>query len=156
MSGKDPGELTVLASLVFIVTECTVEGGEFSELVTLELILTFGNRSSLFALSVSISRKHWKETKTYGFNDVVDQLLGLVYFLLRICHDQTVKIFFLIASVSGIRSPLSFLDGTFASNSNLGSRFLFHGLKSVSTRSDEQTNFGKARRLSVSMSVSSK
>ena len=39
--------LTVLASLVFIVSKCTVECCEFAELVTLELILSFGDRGSL-------------------------------------------------------------------------------------------------------------
>ena len=38
---------TVLASLVLVVSEGTVEGGEFSELVTLEFVLTFGNRRGL-------------------------------------------------------------------------------------------------------------
>jgi hypothetical protein len=128
---------TVLTSLVFIVTQCTVESGEFSKLVAFELVLTFGNRGSCF-------------------NNIVDQLLGLVDLLLRICHDQTVKIFFLVASVSSIGSTFSFLDGTFASNGNLGSGFLFHGLESVATRSDKQTNFSEARELSVSMSVSSR
>lgn len=56
-SGKDPRRLTVLTSLVLIVTQCTVEGGEFSELVALELVLTFGNRSSLFATLVCVQRK---------------------------------------------------------------------------------------------------
>lgn len=37
----------VLAGLVLVVTEGTVERGELAQLVALELILTFGNRSSL-------------------------------------------------------------------------------------------------------------
>lgn len=37
----------VLASLVLVVTEGTVQGSKLTELVTLELVLTFGNRSSL-------------------------------------------------------------------------------------------------------------
>jgi hypothetical protein len=59
----DLRRLTVLTSLIFIITECTVEGGEFSELVAFELVLTFGNRSSLFATLVSNDRKNWKEQK---------------------------------------------------------------------------------------------
>lgn len=38
---------TILASLVLVVAERTVEGGELTELVSLELILAFGNRGSL-------------------------------------------------------------------------------------------------------------
>ncbi len=34
---------TVLTSLVLIVTQSTVQGSEFSKLVTLELILTLGD-----------------------------------------------------------------------------------------------------------------
>jgi hypothetical protein len=37
----------VLAGLVFVVTESTVERGELAQLVPLELVLAFGNRSSL-------------------------------------------------------------------------------------------------------------
>lgn len=38
---------TVLTSLVFIVAQSTVQGGKFSKLVTLELVLSLGNRCSL-------------------------------------------------------------------------------------------------------------
>lgn len=38
---------TVLASLVLVISEGTVESGEFSELVALELVLAFRDRSSL-------------------------------------------------------------------------------------------------------------
>lgn len=46
---------TVLAGLILIVSECTIQGGEFTELVALELVLTFGDGSSL-SLSVSLRR----------------------------------------------------------------------------------------------------
>ena len=39
--------LTVLTGLVLVVTEGTVQGGQLTELVALELVLTFGNGSSL-------------------------------------------------------------------------------------------------------------
>lgn len=74
---------------------------------------------------------------TYRLDDIVNKLLGLVHLLLSIGHDQTVQIFFLVASVSGIRSALALLDGAFASNGNLGSRLGFHLLEGVSTRSYE-------------------
>jgi hypothetical protein len=38
---------TVLASLVLVVTESTVQSSKFSKLVSLELVLTFRNRGSL-------------------------------------------------------------------------------------------------------------
>lgn len=37
----------VLTRLVFVVTEGTVECGKLTELITLELVLTFGDRSGL-------------------------------------------------------------------------------------------------------------
>jgi hypothetical protein len=40
----------VLASLVLIVTECSVESSELTKLVTLELILAFRNGSSLYEM----------------------------------------------------------------------------------------------------------
>jgi hypothetical protein len=39
----------VLAGLVLVVSEGTVESGELTKLVTLEFVLTFGNRSSLMS-----------------------------------------------------------------------------------------------------------
>jgi len=39
--------LTVLASLVLIVAESTVEGGQFTKLVALEFVLTLGDRCGL-------------------------------------------------------------------------------------------------------------
>lgn len=42
---------TVLAGLVFIVSQSTVQRSELSELVTLELVLVFGRRSSLLLVS---------------------------------------------------------------------------------------------------------
>lgn len=38
---------TVLAGLVLVVSQGTVEGGKFSQLVTLELVLSLRNRGSL-------------------------------------------------------------------------------------------------------------
>ncbi len=44
----------ILAGLVLIVTKGTVEGGEFTELVALEFILSFRNGSSLDLLVLMI------------------------------------------------------------------------------------------------------
>lgn len=74
---------------------------------------------------------------TYSFNDIVNQLLGLVDFVLGIGHDQAVEILFLVARVGSVGPALTFLDGTFASNSNLGTRFRLHLLECVATRADE-------------------
>jgi hypothetical protein len=59
---------TVLASLIFIVTEGTVKSGQFAQLVSLELVLTFGNRSGCL-------------------DDVVDQLFSFIDLVFCIGHD---------------------------------------------------------------------
>lgn len=74
---------------------------------------------------------------TYSLNDIVHQLLRLVNLFFSICHDQTMKVLFLVAGMSGIRATLSFLDGAFASDGNFGARFGLHFLQSVSTGSYE-------------------
>lgn len=43
----------VLASLVLVITEGTVESSQLAQLVTLEFILAFGDGSSLLHVSIS-------------------------------------------------------------------------------------------------------
>lgn len=74
---------------------------------------------------------------THSFDDVVDQLLGLVDLVLGVCHDQTVQVLFLVASVSGIRATFALLDRALAANCDLGSRLSFHLFEGVATGSDK-------------------
>ncbi len=76
-------------------------------------------------------------TCTYSFDDVMDQFLCFINFLLSVCHDQTMEIFLLVTGMSGIRATFSFLYGSFSSDGNLGLRFSLHLLESISTWSDE-------------------
>lgn len=126
----------VLASLVLIVTQGTVESSQLTQLVALELVLAFGDRSSLESVSL-----HFRFERTgvlaYSFDDVVNQLLGLVDLLLGVGHDQAVKILLLVAGVSGIGASLALLDGALATDGNLGTRLGLHLLQGVSTGSDE-------------------
>lgn len=48
---------TVLASLVLVITECTVKGRKLTQLITLKLVLAFRNRSSLKKLDVKSGKK---------------------------------------------------------------------------------------------------
>jgi len=91
----------VLAGLVLVVTEGTVERGELAQLVALELILTFGNRSS-------------------RLNDLMNELLGFGDLFLGIGHDQAVQIFILVARMGGIGLAFALLDGSFSSNCDFG------------------------------------
>jgi hypothetical protein len=109
---------TVLAGLILVVAKSTVKSSKLTQLIALELILSFWDGCS-------------------GFNNIVDQLLGFVDLLLGICHDQTMKILLLVASVSGIRTAFSFLNGSLSTDSDFGLRFSFHFLERVSTRSDK-------------------
>lgn len=75
--------------------------------------------------------------RTDRLNNVMHQLLRLVDLFFGICHDQTVKIFFLVASVSGVRATLSFLDGALATDRNFGTGLGLHLFQGVSTRTYE-------------------
>jgi hypothetical protein len=101
--------------LILIITQRTVERRKFSQLVSLEFILSFRYRRGCF-------------------DDVVDECFRLVDFFLGICHDETMQVFFLIAGVSCVRSSLAFFNRAFASNGDFGSRFGFHFLERVATR----------------------
>lgn len=119
---------TVLTSLVFIVSKGSVERRELSKLVTLELVLAFGDRSRLWEKKKLVSLGGRGGEETYSFNDVVDELLRLVDFFFGICHDQTVKIFLLVTGVSCIRATLALFHGALATNGNLGTRVILHFL----------------------------
>jgi hypothetical protein len=129
----------VLASLVLVVTKCTVEGGELTELVALEFVLAFRNGGSLNVVSMEFEKVKSGEL-TYSLNDVVDELLGLVDLLLGIGHDQAVQILFLVAGVSCVRSSFTLLHGAFATNRDLRTGFGLHFLECVSTGANEKTN----------------
>lgn len=116
---------TVLAGLVLIVTEGTVEGSELTELVALELVLAFGNRSGLYVVSVDTEEDF---RKTYSLDDVVDELLGLVDLLLCVRHDQAVQILLLVAGVCCVRASLTLLDRALATNRDLRARLRLHFL----------------------------
>lgn len=45
---------TILAGLVLVVSKGTVEGGELTELVALQFVLTFGNGGSLDRVSTQL------------------------------------------------------------------------------------------------------
>lgn len=75
--------------------------------------------------------------RTYSLNDIVNQFLGLIDLFFGIGHDETMQVLFLVAGVGGIGSAFAFLDGTLATNGNLGSRVAFHLLQSVTSRPDK-------------------
>ena len=54
---SDGRRLTILACLVLVVTEGTVESSELTKLVALELVLAFWDRRSLFGLVCFVRAK---------------------------------------------------------------------------------------------------
>lgn len=111
-------ELTILAGLVLVISESTIERSQLSKLISLELVLAFWDRRS-------------------SLDNVVDELLGFVDLFFGICHDQAVQVFFLITGVCGIGSTFAFFDRAFASNCNFGARFRLHFLEGIATRSNK-------------------
>lgn len=126
---------TVLASLILIITQGSVQSSKLTELVTLQFVLALGNGSSLW---VSVFARHYRVGSwTHSFDDVVDQFLGLVDLVFGVGHDQAVEILFLVTGVSCIGAALALLDGTFATDGDFCTRFGLHLLQSVATRADE-------------------
>ena len=53
----------VLTGLIFVVTESTVERGKLAQLVSLELVLAFGDRSSL-----GVNQYEFRQNEMDGIN----------------------------------------------------------------------------------------
>ena len=70
---------------------------------------------------------------TYGLDDVVNELLGLVDLLLCVRHDQAVQVLLLVAGMSCVRASFTLLDRAFATNGNLCLGFRLHLLEGIST-----------------------
>ena len=103
----------ILASLVFVVAEGTVQGGELAELVALKLVLAFGDGSGLYIISqdcVDCSVTGIGRRNAYRFDDIVDGDLGTLDLVFSISHDETVEVFFLIAGVCRIGAAFAFFD----------------------------------------------
>lgn len=128
----------VLASLVLVVTESTVESSQLTQLVALELVLTFGNGGSLRGedISMRIGRgQTW--SFTYRLNDLVNEFLRFDDLFLGIGHNQAVQILILVAGMSSVRLALTLLDRALSADRDLGLRFGFHVFQSVTTGTDE-------------------
>lgn len=63
---------TILAYLVFVITERTVERSKFTKLVAFMVILTFGGGCSLYVI-LAESESETIQMVAYRFDDLVDQ-----------------------------------------------------------------------------------
>jgi hypothetical protein len=128
---------TVLAGLILVIPESTVQRRKFTELVSLEFVLALGNRGSLGEVEHFIAKGDQMISLTYCLDNIMDQFLGFIDLFLGICHDQAVEILFLVACVCSIGPAFTFLDRTFSTDGNLGTGFSFHLLQSVATRANK-------------------
>lgn len=128
---------TVLTSLVLVISKRTVERRKFTELVALQLVLAFGDGSSLSSRVSHDGVENGLGGGTYSLNDIMNELLGLVDLVFGIGHDQAVEVFFLVAGVGGIRPTLTLFDGALSTDSNFGARVFFHCLECVATRANK-------------------
>jgi len=67
----------------------------------------------------------------------VNQLLGLDDLLFGVGHDQAMEILLLVTSMGRVGTTFTFLDRTFTTDGNLGTRVAFHLLQGIATRADK-------------------
>jgi hypothetical protein len=126
---------TILADLVFVIAEGTVESREFAKLIAFMIILAFWGRRSLENI-ISNELDNRNIRQAYRFNNPVDHLDASRYFLLAFTKNETMKIFFGIVRVL-IRSSLSLFDTPFPSDANLCTTFSLHLFQAVATGTNE-------------------
>ncbi len=128
----------VLAGLVLVVTQGSVQGSELTQLIPLEFVLALGDGGGLGGLvSTHRSGKGGEGGGAYRLDHVMDQLLRLVNLLLCVGHNETVQVLFLVAGMGSVGAALALLDGALATNGNLGAGFRLHLLEGVATGADE-------------------
>jgi len=77
----------VLASLILVITQSTVQSSELTKLVTLELVLSLRNGCCLQELLAPLRIEPIPRRVTYRLDDVVNELLRFVDLFLGIGHD---------------------------------------------------------------------
>lgn len=126
---------TILADLIFVIAEGTVESREFTKLIAFMIILAFWGRGSLKNyFNNELDNRNLRQT--YRFNNPVDHLDASRYFFLAFTKNETMKIFFGIVRVL-IRSSLSLFDTPFPSDANLCTTFPLHFFQAVATGTNE-------------------
>lgn len=110
---------TVLAKLVLVVSEGTVKRGEFSELITLVVVLAFGCRRG-------------------GLDDLVNKSDTVPYLPIEFSSYEAVELVVLVAGKL-LRTPFAVFDRPFASDTNLGATLTFHLLQRVTTGATQET-----------------
>ena len=66
------------------------------------------------------------DVETYRFDDIVNELLGLVDLLFSVCHDETVEIFILVDGVRSVGFSFALFHRAFTANRDLCLGLCFH------------------------------
>lgn len=103
---------TVLTQLVLVISQGTVQGSEFTQLITLVIILTFRRGRRLKTYYCQSKGSQCGKRGTDSFNHPVDQGDTLVNLFLRIRHDETMQFLVLVIPIL-IVPLLSRLDTAF-------------------------------------------
>lgn len=106
----------ILADLILIISQSTVERSKLSELVALVVVLGLWRRSS-------------------GLDDLIDQADTSLDFSVLIGRNDTVHLFLFAV----ILIAFALLDTSLASNGNLCSTLLFHLFETITARTDKQS-----------------
>lgn len=126
----------VLADLILVVTQGTVQRREFTKLVALVIVLTFRGGSGLKRM-VSMNERGIVVC-AHRFNNSVNHLDASCDLILRVSHDQAMQIFFSVISKL-IRFTLPFLNAAFAPNTDFRATVPFHLLQTIAARADQKT-----------------
>jgi hypothetical protein len=128
---------TVLAELVLVVSEGTVERSEFSELVPLVVGLV-----KIKSADVSFARTKTNSVKrnlsTHRLDDLVDQFDTRLDLELVVAGDKTMKLVLFVLWEPALPA-FAILDGAFTSDRDLCARLPLHPLERVATWAHEQT-----------------
>jgi len=127
---------TILTDLILVVSEGSVEGSKFAELIAFVIVLTFGCGSGL--ISKSEQRVEMVRRKgTHGFNNPVDQPHAGNNLFLSVSCNKTMQIFLGVLGVL-IRPGLPLFDAALPSDANLGAAVSLHLLQTVTARTNKQ------------------
>lgn len=117
-----------------LTSKCTVESSEKSQLVSLQVVVLFGYRCCLIpSYSTAQFYDIWR---SYHFDNLMNQLLRHIDTVLVLGDDQTVKVFFKVRIHGSVAATFTFLNRSFSTDGNLGTRFGFHFFQCISTRSN--------------------
>ena len=126
----------ILTDLVLVVSEGSVEGSKFAELIAFVIVLAFGCGSGLISKSEQRIGSTLRRA-THGFDNPVDQPHAGNNLFLSVSCNKTMEIFLRVLGIL-IRPGLSLFNAALPSDANLGAAISLHLLQTVTARTDKQ------------------